>query len=66
MKAASGSSAAVGSSRKTTLGLVEHRPGDGQLLLHALAERAGEVVATIPEVEQAQVALDPLGAGGRI
>ena len=42
--------------------LVEQRPGDGQLLLHALAEGAGHVVAPIPQLEEAQVALDPLGS----
>ena len=45
--------------------VVEQRPGDRQLLLHALAERAGHVVAPVPQVEQAQVALDALGAHGR-
>ena len=46
--------------------VVEQRPGDGELLLHALAERAGHVVAPIPQREQAQVALDPLGSRRRI
>ena len=42
--------------------VVEQGPGDGQLLLHALAERAGDVVAPVPQREQPQVPLDPLGA----
>ena len=44
-------------------GIVEERAADRQLLLHALAERARHVVAPVPEPEQAQVVLDPLGTG---
>ena len=39
--------------------LVEQRPGDGELLLHALAERARDVVPPVPQREEPQVALDP-------
>ena len=46
--------------------IVEQGPGDRELLLHALAERAGDVVAPLPEREQAQVAFDALGAGGGV
>ena len=46
--------------------LVEQRAGDRELLLHALAERAGRVVAPLPEREQPQVALDPLGPRRRV
>ncbi len=45
--------------------VVEQRAGDGELLLHALAERARHVVAAIPQAEEAQVVLDALGAQRR-
>jgi hypothetical protein len=47
-------------------GVVEQGARDRQLLLHALAERAGHIVAPIPQVEETQVALDPLGAHDRL
>ena len=46
--------------------LVEQGTGDRQLLLHALAEVAGHVVAPVPQREEAQVVLDPLGARRRV
>ena len=39
--------------------VVEQRPGDRELLLHALAERARNVVPPLPEREEPQVVLDP-------
>ncbi|MEJ7697319.1 MAG: hypothetical protein WKF78_12040 [Candidatus Limnocylindrales bacterium] len=45
--------------------IVEQGTGDGQLLLHALAERAGHVVPPLPQAEQPQIVLDPLRASSR-
>ena len=45
--------------------LVEQRPGDRELLLHPLAERAGHVVPPLPQREEPQVSLDPRGARRR-
>jgi hypothetical protein len=45
---------------------VQQRTGDRELLLHALAERAGHVVAPVPQAEEPQVALDALGAHRRV
>ena len=46
--------------------VVQQRTGDGELLLHALAEGRRYVVASIPQREEPQVVLDALGAHGRI
>ena len=43
--------------------IVEQCPRDGELLLHALAERPGHVVPPLPEAEETQISLD---AGGSL
>ena len=51
--------------RRTGPRLVQERTGDRELLLHALAERAGLLVAAVPQVEQTEKPFDALPANRR-